>query len=391
MAFRPHASAPMDIRRYQVRRRPGSLRRCVCSLGLLIVAGASLVQLTPSAAEFTARGTVTREVNFYDREGKLMDHSPEHDFPLVESSEFVYFRKGSQWRLNIVQNYPDFPRSSVWRSIRPFSEKELIDIISFPERTNVTGNAAVTITTSRWLTPDSAAVHFVWTVFNFEELKGLLGPRLECHAFWKAGMPVDPGILTHRIIDSGSHWTYWNGGKFAQQDGQGHVVLVGGRPVIQSYPAPLDRGFSEGECQIDWIDLNTARVPKKATATFMGPLITGPEKKATIVPLWKVELVVDSLATNAVDDAVFEPTWTNSVASVVDHRVTNRQGAPLSFLTRTNLMDSSPATLQQHRKIFAIMNSLPTPARNRAATFWKVLLGILVAAPFFFFWIRRKA
>lgn len=319
---------------------------------------------TTALVNYAAKGSVTVQVYFYDNEGNLLDHSPYPDVPLVTSCDFVYFRKGKQWRLNVVHPDPAFERNAVWRSIMPLSETNLIDMISFPERANVTGNAAVTIIATRFLPVDIANTHFAWTILNHWEIKAMLGPRLECHDFWKQGTSPDSDAKTHRIIESDSGWTYWNSGKYPQQDANGNLVLDHGKPLLKPYPAPFDEGFSESEVHVQWTAIGDTLIPKKAHALLMGLGKKMLEDGFSLIPPRKMELVVNAYDTNALDSAVFSPKWTNQLASVVDHRVTNQQGNPLSFLTKTQAMNPSEEALKKHRHLAETMEALKQPSRT---------------------------
>ena len=354
-----------------------------------VLCAAILIQHTISAAEYTAKGIVKAEAFFYDNDGNRLDKGPDPDLPRTFTSQFVYLRKGNQWRLNISHPDPNFEANTVWRSIMPFSGSNIIDIISFPERTNVAGNASVTILDSRFLEPDSFGAHFAWTALNYDEIKSFLGPKLECYAFWKPGLPIDPGIKTYQILESNSGWTYWNSGRFVQQDAEGRAVLSGGKPLMQTYPEPFDKGFSEGEFQIEWTSAGQQRVPRRVRGTFMGPGRKPNKGAISMIPLSNVELVVDFYGSDPIDDDVFQPRWTNSVASIVDCRVTNQHGAPLSFLTKTNTISSSLSTLNRHRHISDTIKSVGKPFRNNIGTLSSILISFILIAPAFYLFKRK--
>jgi RNA polymerase sigma factor (sigma-70 family) len=321
---------------------------------------------TAALANYTAKGNVTVQVYFYDKEGNLLDQSPYPDVPLMTSCDFVYFRKGKQWRLNIVHPDPAFERNTVWRSVMPFSETNLIDMISFPERVHVTGNAAVTIVTTRFLPADIANTHFAWMILNYWEIKGMLGPQLECHDFWKQGTSPNSDAKTHRIIESDSGWTYWNSGKYPQRDAIGNLVLENGKPLIKAYPPPFDEGFSEGEVHVQWTAVGDTLIPKKAHAMLMGLTKKNFEDGVSMIPLRKMELVVNSYDTNALDSVLFSTQWTNHLASVVDNRVTNKQGIPLSFLTKTQVMNPSEKSLRKHQYLAETIDALKQSYRTNS-------------------------
>ncbi len=318
-----------------------------------------------------------------------MNQSPEPDFPLIISCEFVYYRRGNLWKLHIVHPDPTFSLNAVWRSIMPYSETNLIDIISYPERTNVVGNASVTILNSRFPLVDLTATHFAWTVLNFDEIRGLLGTQLECQPFWKSGGLQGPGIKTHRILETNTGWIYWNSGRYPQQDAAGNIVLEDRKPIMRPYPAPLDKGFSEGEARVEWNEAAKDRVPSSAHAMFVGPIKRPRDNEISMIPLCKVDLRISSYTTNAIDDSVFDATWTNSVASVVDHRITNQGGSALSFLTKTNSVTPSLATLQKHQHIASAMRSLKKSTGADIEVFGPVLVTLVVIAPFYY-WVKRK-
>lgn len=358
-------------------------------LGRIIIIITAVSQLPTSAEEYTAKGIVSAEVFFYDKDGNRLDRSPEPNLPLTFTSDFVYYRRGDLWRLNITHPDPSFERNTVWRSIMPFSATNIIDIISYPDKTNVVGNAAVTILNSRFLVPDSLGAHFAWTVLNFSEIKKLLGPNLECFAFWKPGMPIDPRVKTHRIIESDSKWTYWNNGKFPQQDGEGNIVFVNEKPLMRTYPVPFDKGFSEAEFLVDWTSFGTSKAPKRVQVIFSGPGKKPSEAAISMIPLSKLDLIIESYSTETIDDDVFSPKWTNSVASVVDHRVTNQQGAPLAFLTKTNAMSPAVSTLEKHRHISETMKSLRKPTRTTVGIFGNITIVLLLVSPVIY-WIKER-
>jgi hypothetical protein len=356
---------------------------------LLALVAACFNLPTTSAAEYTLRGTVTQEAFFYDKEGDLLNQSPEPDLPLIISCEFLYYRKGNLWKLHIVHPDPTFGLNAVWRSIMPFSETNLIDIISYPERTNVVGNASVTILNSRFPLVDLTATHFAWTVLNIDEIRGMLGTQLKCQPFWKSGGLQRSGIKTHQILETATGWVYWNSGKYPQQDAEGNVVIENHKPIIRSYPPPLEKGFSEGEARVEWNSTAKDRVPSSAHAIFVGPIKRPRDVEISMIPLCKVDLHISSYTTNAIDDSVFDATWTNSVASVVDHRIPNQGGSALSFLTKTNSVTPSFATLQEHRRIASTMRSLTKSTGSNIEVFGSVLIILIVVAPLFY-WIRRK-
>ncbi|MFN0158481.1 MAG: hypothetical protein ACKVRP_10465 [Bacteroidota bacterium] len=344
-----------------------------------------------AAAEYTAKGKIIAEANFYDEKYNLLAESPYPDAPMVTTSDFVYMRKNEAWRLNLTHPDRGFPPGSVHRSVMPFSEDELVDIISYPIKEPAEGNAAVTIQSNKFLTADSWGAHFAWTLFNFDEIKRMIGPKLECHAFWKVGMPVDTSVRTHRLIEANSSIQFWNRGKYPQVDAENKTVFENGEPLMRPYPAPFDQGFSEAECSVEWKALGgNQRIPNRAQIVFSTPVRKSAESEPIMIPLLKITLVTESLNTGEIDERVFKAEWTNTVASVVDHRVKAQLGTTLSYLTKTNRINPSSEALQKRVKTFNAMRNLkeqtPSATVNIAGA---VILATLAILPVIM-WMRRR-
>lgn len=350
-----------------------------------------LCEAMTSASDYTAKGTIIAEAHYYDEQYNLLAESPDPDAALVTTSTFVYFRKNDAWRLNLTHPDRGYPPGSVHRSIMPFSEHELIDIISYPVKELVAANAAVTIHSNKFLIPDSWGAHFAWTLFNLDEIKRMIGPKLECHAFWKVGTPVDTTVKTHRLIDANSNIQFRNMGKYPQVDADNKTVFENGEPLMRPYPAPFDQGFSEAEGSVEWKVIGeNQRIPNKAQIVFSTPVRKGAESEPSMIPLLKITLVTESLNTDTIDERFFKAEWTNTVAFVVDHRATGQLGTPLSHLTKNNNISPSSEALQKRAKPSRAMKSLKKQTPNATVNIVGATILTALAILPVVLWMRRK-
>lgn len=303
--------------------------------------------------EFKISGTVEAHQYIYDSQGHLTQ--PPSEVKGKSLTPFTFYRKDDKWRLDI--DHPDdaFQRGAVHRTILPQNGAGFVSVISYPPRPDTPrnqGNAFVNIITNEFFpSDDSYGAHAAWLVFNLKGLTSEYGISNACPHFWKFDPTLDDVRLNCyeiRKVDGG--YEFWNMGKFPVSDSNRNLANP---PELLKYPPPLDHGFAEAEYQFapEFLDQEKT-IPKSSVLTYWFYLRKAPGS-ASFDRLKEVEyrFEVHSCQTNHLDEALFAPNWTNRLAVVVDSRASSDANLPVTYITRSNVLDSSVGELQRQKAI----------------------------------------
>lgn len=290
----------------------------IALLGICIVYFWAADATESNASDYTVRGTVTSKSHFYDLDGKLTQ--PDPDIVATSACDFVFYRSGGNWRLDIVHPDHAFPEP-VWRTITPAPDGGFVSVISYPPRPGSPGNkgnAYVVVMTNLFLLADDAyGAHASWLIFNLDELVGKYVTSNGCPPFWK----FDPAVNhisenTRYVLRTNGTFVFLNLGRHVLLDADQKIVFKNGQPETISHSAPFDRGFLEAEYRPSSSYLDKERgIPNSGVLTYWTAMRDN-QNSSGVRPVLLTELRWEnkSIDLQPVELSTFAPSWTNEIA-----------------------------------------------------------------------------
>ncbi|MCW5555315.1 MAG: hypothetical protein KIS67_24535 [Verrucomicrobiae bacterium] len=294
------------------------------------------------ASEYRIYGKVT--TYWFDKQGNATTKS---------KCDFVWHRKNALWRVDVLEPDGRFP-SGVWHSVLPSGGQELVSLRTYPTTaTQSNSSAFVEVLTNRFVPPSIHGAHAVWLALNRDQILSEIGPSGECPPFWL----LDPKF---RGSTNKSHLMFrTNNAIVFLNRGRKYILDENGRSRAVEYPAPFNKGFKQAELLFSQEQLDERdSIPKRVELSYVGgiPDVSQPSGFAyQIGTMFVVEN--ESIHYEPLAEAVFSPSWTNSVAVVVDRREQNDAGQSLSYTTRDRRLDLSAEKLQKMKALDAKMKA----------------------------------
>jgi hypothetical protein len=317
--------------------------------------------------------------------GKVESFSYRIDGSAVTNSvcDFVWSRKNEKWRVDIKEPDGSFP-SGVWHTIMPLTENELISIRSYPPvpgNSKSQGNAFVRVLTNSFVTGENIhGSHAIWLALNTGQVFSRIGPGGESSPFWS----LDPCLTelsdrTCLVHQTNNSIEFFNRGAYYPRDKVGKLIIEGGHPRMEPYPAPYNNGFKEAELRFakELLD-ESRRVSKKVELIYFMPIEDEARKgELRLIQEHKMVVECDKLELGPLDDVVFYPVWTNQFAAVVDFRANLSKSQPLSYVTRERVFNPSVEALEK-QKAFAIATRIRSKPQQAILAQRRLLVIVLM-------------
>lgn len=322
----------------------------------------------PNIDKYILRGVVTSVI--CDEAGNPISGEIAPGTPATTVCQFIWYRSGDRWRLDFKE--PAFPfKEGVWKSIMPFTDNELISIVScppMPDNPKAGGNAIVRVLTNKLVVAENIyGAHAVWLGFNLDQIITLLKPSNKCPPFWV----YDPAIQNlslnfHEVIRTNGSVFFRNPGRYFEKDGNQMLVYEAGQPKQLMYPAPADEGFIEAQYQMsdEFVDQHQ-QIHKRAEFTYWTPFRDESNPNGMrLVLTSKLIIECQSADFKQFPDSTFDPVWTNSFATVIDFRETLANGQPLTYITKAKTITPSRDDLQKRKKFSEKMQAVASTKQD---------------------------
>ncbi|HZQ48442.1 MAG TPA: hypothetical protein VFC07_15600 [Verrucomicrobiae bacterium] len=291
--------------------------------------------------------------------GKSVESSFDIDGKETTNSEceFIWSQKGDKWRVDILEPDGTFP-SGIWKTVMPFGPGNIISIRCYPvaaKFTNQNSSAFVTIYTNWFVSPENIyGSHVIWLAFKSDEVLSKLGPTGRSAPFWSYNPAIkDLNFPSHLVVKTNGLIQFLNLGNYYLTDASHKLLFESNQPQLAPYPAPFDAGFPEAELRVSENLLDTTHhIPANFSFTYYLPSEFG-APKGTFRLLRETKLLI--LCTNAefgpLQDSVFNATWTNTYAKVLDYRERGPSNSVMVYSTTDGHLEPDSDSLKKRREL----------------------------------------
>ncbi len=194
------------------------------------------------------------------------------------------------------------------------------------------------------------------------------------------------------IIRTNDAILFWNTGRLAARDENGHVILENGRPKVNVRPPPVDKGFIDTEYRPSSAFLSLQLgIPKSVVLTTRLPMIDEKEVRGIRMVLSTEQRIENKdVKFQSIPESLFTPGWTNNFAVVADlRREGSITGQPLTYITKSNYFDSSERELNRRKQESDTKHAIAQPPRVIPKSLIILSLLIVTMIPLGVWWYSR--